>query len=123
MWMEEDSLWVRVGTSLPLLQFIVAKGYVAVDGTSLTVCDVNRAEGWFTLMLVYHTQQNVIFPSKRPGSRVNIEVDVMGKYAAAAVSGISQAFERLEISVSTALAKVTDRLDSLESKVTKLEGR
>ena len=42
-----------------LLPLVVPKGYIAVDGTSLTVCEVNRAEGWFNLMLIQHTQQCV----------------------------------------------------------------
>ena len=39
-WREGDSLWVRVRCARDLLRYIVPKGYVAIDGTSLTVCDV-----------------------------------------------------------------------------------
>lgn len=35
-----------------LLKLIVEKGFIAVDGTSLTVCDVNTEESWFNFMLV-----------------------------------------------------------------------
>lgn len=38
------------------MRFIVPKGYIAVDGTSLTVCEVNHDESWFTFMLVAYTQ-------------------------------------------------------------------
>ncbi|KAJ2386086.1 Riboflavin synthase alpha chain, partial [Coemansia sp. RSA 2559] len=55
-------------------------GFVAIDGTSLTVCDVNDAEGWFTIMLVAYTQAHVVFPQKKEGDAVNIEVDMLGKY-------------------------------------------
>jgi riboflavin synthase alpha subunit len=41
-------------------------------------------EGWFNLMLVQHTQQIIIMPHKKVGEKVNLEVDVAGKYAAAA---------------------------------------
>eukprot|EP00947_MAST-08B_sp_MAST-8B-sp1_P005878 g5878.t1 len=60
------------------------KGYVAVDGTSLTVCEVNNEEGYFTFMLVQHTQNHVIMPLKAIGDEVNLEPDVLGKYAAQA---------------------------------------
>lgn len=43
-----------------------------------------REEGWFNLMLVQHTQQIIIMPHKKIGEKVNLEVDVAGKYAAAA---------------------------------------
>jgi len=49
-----------------------SSGYIAVDGTSLTVCDVGP--DWFTFMLVAHTQSRVIIPNKRIGDRVNLEV-------------------------------------------------
>lgn len=80
---EGDSLWVEI--SLPdsdemLRKYIVPKGYVALDGTSLTVCQVNLTQGWFSVMLVEYTQRHIILPRKSIGERVNIEVDVMGKY-------------------------------------------
>ncbi|KAJ0252891.1 Lumazine-binding domain-containing protein [Hirschfeldia incana] len=77
---EGDSLWVKVGADGGLLKYIVPKGFVAVDGTSLTVVDVSDEEGWFSFMLVAYTQRNVVIPSKRVGQKVNLEVDIMGKY-------------------------------------------
>jgi len=44
-WREGDSLWFRVRCARALLRYIVPKGYVAIDGTSLTVCEVTEAEG------------------------------------------------------------------------------
>lgn len=75
---EGDSLWVTVEASPDLLRYIVPKGYIAVDGTSLTVVDV--FEDRFTFMLVAYTQQQIVLPHRQPGDRVNIEVDVVGKY-------------------------------------------
>jgi len=43
--------------------------YIAVDGTSLTVCEVNRTEGWFTFMLIAYTQKHIIVPHKAVGDR------------------------------------------------------
>ena len=45
------------------------KGFVCVDGTSLTICEVNVEQSWFTFMLVAHTQQNVIIPKKTIGEK------------------------------------------------------
>lgn len=38
------------------MRYIVPKGFIAVDGTSLTVCEVDNEESWFTFMLVAYTQ-------------------------------------------------------------------
>ena len=78
-WVEGDSLWVEIEASPDLLACIVPKGYIAVDGTSLTVCDVT--EDSFTLMLIEHTQKCIVLPLRKPGDAVNLEVDVIAKYA------------------------------------------
>jgi riboflavin synthase len=66
---------------------IVPKGYIAVDGISLTVVAVNAGSalsftaegaGWFSVMLIAYTQAHVTLPRKRVGERVNLEVDVVG---------------------------------------------
>jgi len=56
---EGESLWVKVKAPNEVMRFIVPKGFIAVDGASLTVCDVNQAESWFTFMLVSYTQAKV----------------------------------------------------------------
>ncbi|GAB2274795.1 hypothetical protein Dimus_009569 [Dionaea muscipula] len=77
---EGDSLWVKVKTTPQLLKYIVPKGFIAVDGTSLTVVDVLDGEECFSFMLVAYTQQNVVIPLKKVGQKVNVEVDILGKY-------------------------------------------
>ncbi|XP_021718236.1 riboflavin synthase-like [Chenopodium quinoa] len=77
---ENDSLWVRVKTSPDLLKYIVPKGFITVDGTSLTVVNVFDDELCFNFMLVSYTQQNVVIPLKKVGQKVNLEVDILGKY-------------------------------------------
>ncbi|KAJ2709171.1 Riboflavin synthase alpha chain, partial [Coemansia spiralis] len=63
-----------------LMPYIIPKGFIAIDGTSLTVCDVSDDECWFTIMMIAYTQDHVVMPSKAVGDRVNIEVDMLGKY-------------------------------------------
>ncbi|KAG2712412.1 hypothetical protein I3843_04G115500 [Carya illinoinensis] len=77
---EGDSLWIKVKTGKELLKYIVPKGFIAVDGTSLTVVDVFDDEGCFNFMLVAYTQQKVVIPLKKVGQKVNLEVDILGKY-------------------------------------------
>lgn len=103
-WIEDDSMWYKITVDDPdLLRYIVPKGFIAIDGTSLTVVDVNMEEGWFSFMLVEYTQKKIVIPSKLPGAKVNLEVDVLGKYS------------------ESALAAILPRLEALEAKVALLE--
>lgn len=86
---EGDSLWVKVKTSADILRYIVPKGYIAVDGTSLTVVNVFDAELAFNFMLVAYTQQKIVVPLKTIGSKVNLEVDIVGKYVERLLAGYS----------------------------------
>ncbi|CAN4103329.1 unnamed protein product [Withania somnifera] len=77
---EGDSLWVKVKTAKEILRYIVPKGFIAVDGASLTVVDVFDEDECFNFMLVAYTQQNVVIPTKKVGQKVNLEVDILGKH-------------------------------------------
>ncbi|RIB19795.1 alpha subunit of riboflavin synthase [Gigaspora rosea] len=78
---EVNSLWIKISPSdSKYLRYIIPKGYICLDGTSLTVCEVNDAENWFNIMLVAYTQSHIIIPLKKVGDKVNIEVDMLGKY-------------------------------------------
>ncbi|HKJ00410.1 MAG TPA: riboflavin synthase [bacterium] len=80
-----DSLRIAVETPPDLLRYLVPKGYVAVDGTSLTVIDVR--DDRFTFMLVAYTQQHIVLPGLPLGARLNLEVDVLAKYAEKFLAG------------------------------------
>ncbi|KAL4328028.1 riboflavin synthase [Arachis ipaensis] len=84
---EGDSLWIKVKAEKELLKYVVPKGFIAVDGTSLTVVDVNDGEGWFNFMLVAYTQQKVVIPLKEVGQKVNLEADILGKQVERLLSG------------------------------------
>lgn len=77
---EGDSLWIKVKTTKEILKYVVPKGFIAVDGTSLTVVDVFDDENAFNFMLVAYSQQKVVIPLKKIGQKVNLEVDILGKY-------------------------------------------
>lgn len=75
---EGDSKRVRIRPPTRLLPYIVEKGYIAVDGVSLTVTDVD--ESAFGVALVAYTQEAVIMGRQDVGAVVNIEVDIIAKY-------------------------------------------
>ncbi|KAK7423340.1 Riboflavin synthase alpha chain [Neonectria punicea] len=71
-----------------MLRYVVYKGFIAIDGTSLTVTNVNDVEGWWEVMLISYTQERVVVAQKKPGESVNVEVDMMAKYAEKSLAGI-----------------------------------
>lgn len=70
-----------------VLRYIVEKGYVTLDGASLTITKVEDKEGWFEVMLIPYTQERVVMGSKKDGDEVNVEIDVVGKYVEKSVIG------------------------------------
>ncbi|KAK6141109.1 hypothetical protein DH2020_025143 [Rehmannia glutinosa] len=74
------------------------EGFIAIDGTSLTVVDVFDEEVCFNFMMVAYTQQNVVIPLKKVGQKVNLEVDILGKYVERLLSsGFVSRLSRREI--------------------------
>jgi riboflavin synthase len=64
----------------PLAKFVAPKGSVALDGVSLTVNDVT--DDTFSVLLIPHTLSVTTFEALKPGDQLNLEVDVMARYAA-----------------------------------------
>jgi riboflavin synthase len=73
---------VRLTCEVPpaLSHFIATKGSVALDGVSLTVNDVNASA--FSVLLIPHTLSVTTLGDNRLGDRLNVEIDVMARYAA-----------------------------------------
>ncbi|KAF2398398.1 alpha subunit of riboflavin synthase [Trichodelitschia bisporula] len=63
-----------------VLRYVVEKGFITIDGASLTVTRVDDDEGWWEVMLVAYTQEKVVTAGKEVGDEVNVEVDMVGKY-------------------------------------------
>ena len=82
---------VRIGIQAGLARYIVEKGSVAVDGVSLTVSAVGGARdgepAWFEVSLIPATLSGTTLGSALPGSSVNLEVDVIGKYVERLLAG------------------------------------
>ncbi len=75
---EENAVWVTVGADSSLLRYIIEKGSVALDGISLTVAAVSDRD--FKVSIIPHTASETTLLSKKPGDRINIECDMIGKY-------------------------------------------
>lgn len=74
----ENAVYYEIEADPELLKYIILKGSVAVDGTSLTVFGVS--EDSFTLSLIPHTLSETVLGFKGTGDIVNIECDMIGKY-------------------------------------------
>ena len=78
-YVKEGSAWlIDFEISKNLSRYIVEKGFVCVDGASLTV--VNCDENTFTIALIPYTRDNTVLRYKGVGNSVNIETDIIGKY-------------------------------------------
>jgi riboflavin synthase len=68
----------RVSVPKRLMPYVVEKGFIAVDGISLTV--VKRGAASFTISVIPYTFSHTNLKNKSVGSRVNLEVDILAKY-------------------------------------------
>ena len=75
---EGDSTVFRIRVPKRLNRYIVEKGFVAVDGISLTV--VKRGASSFTLAVIPYTLKNTNLASVSVGDQVNLEADILAKY-------------------------------------------
>ncbi|MEG2050150.1 MAG: riboflavin synthase subunit alpha, partial [Comamonas sp.] len=66
---------IRFGIPEAFRPYVFAKGYIAVNGASLTVAEVNRKQGWFEVWLIPETLRMTVFGSKQVGDLVNIEIE------------------------------------------------
>jgi riboflavin synthase len=73
-----DSIIFRIRVPKRLNPYIVEKGFIAVDGISLTV--VKRGASSFTLAVIPYTLKNTNLATVSIGDRVNLEADILAKY-------------------------------------------
>jgi len=75
---EGNAIFINISADKKILRQIAEKGSVALDGVSLTVVDSDEES--FSVSMIPHTREITNFSSKRVGSKVNIETDVLAKY-------------------------------------------
>ncbi|MGF1909716.1 riboflavin synthase subunit alpha [Vibrio kasasachensis] len=71
----DDNYRVRISTPREWIKYIFPKGYIALNGASLTVSDVNKNEGWFDVWLIPETRRMTTFEDKQSGSNINVEIE------------------------------------------------
>jgi len=81
---EGDCYIFRVRVPRRLMPYVVEKGFIAVDGISLTV--VKRGAASFTISVIPYTFSHTNLKEKSVGSRVNLEVDILAKYVESLMS-------------------------------------
>lgn len=75
---DDIAVWITINTKIEILNLIVEKGSIAIDGISLTVTNVNDLS--FTVSIIPHTGANTTLLTKKRGNIVNLENDIIGKY-------------------------------------------
>lgn len=75
---EEDARIVRISAPDRLMPYIVDRGFIAVDGVSLTIADLDDVS--FVVALITYTREGTTLGKKRPGDIVNLEADILAKY-------------------------------------------
>ena len=73
-----DAYLYSFAVSPELSRYIVQKGFICVDGISLTVVDC--ADDEFTVTLIPYTREHTVLGTKSEGNKVNLEADIMAKY-------------------------------------------
>lgn len=75
---EENAIWVTIKAPDEILDLIVEKGSICIDGISLTVATVSDRD--FQVSIIPHTAKETTLIHKKVGSLVNLENDIVGKY-------------------------------------------
>jgi len=79
---------IEIFASKQFLQYLVKKGFVTVDGMSITVVDVFKDS--FTITLIPHTIEVTIAQNYSQGSSINLEADATGKYIYKYIQGLKE---------------------------------
>jgi riboflavin synthase len=82
---EENALWVTIAPPPEIMRYVVPRAFIAVDGASLTVAQVEA--GHFSVSLIPHTQAHITLPQQPNGALVNLEVDIVAKYVERLLQG------------------------------------
>lgn len=66
---------LRIGVPPSHMRYVFAKGYIAINGASLTVAEADRRAGWFEVWLIPETLRMTTFGDKAEGAALNIEIE------------------------------------------------
>jgi len=71
----QDNYRLRICVSKEWQRYIFPKGYIAVNGASLTIANVDKKAGWFEIWLIPETLRMTVFKNKAVGQHLNIEIE------------------------------------------------
>lgn len=75
---DDNAIWYTIGAGPEVLRYVVEKGSITIDGISLTVAAVTDTD--FSISAIPHTVAVTVLRDRKPGDRVNLETDIIGKY-------------------------------------------
>jgi riboflavin synthase len=75
---EDDAVIMKVAVTPEIAKYLVVKGFIAVDGVSLTITNCDSSS--FSVSLVSFSRNNTILGGKKPGNEINLEIDILAKY-------------------------------------------
>jgi len=75
---DDNAIWYTIGASPEVLRYVVEKGSITIDGISLTVAKVDDQS--FAISAIPHTVAVTVLQDRKPGNKVNLETDIIGKY-------------------------------------------
>lgn len=94
---------LRINVPPAYRRYIFAKGYIAVDGASLTIAECNRSEGWFEVWLIPETRRSTVLDDRQAGDRLNIEIE----------RGTQVVVDTVRDAIADSLGKLRPLLESL----------
>jgi riboflavin synthase len=83
----ENAVYYEIEADQETLKYVILKGSIAIDGTSLTVFGISESS--FTISIIPHTLSETILGLKGPGDIVNLECDMIGKYVGHFLTGLA----------------------------------
>ena len=75
---DDNAYWYKITASSEIINCIVMKGSITIDGISLTVAGLDDTS--FSVSIIPHTRANTILANRKVGDLVNLENDIVGKY-------------------------------------------
>jgi len=91
-----DNWFYHIKIDPQLMKYCINEGSIAVDGVSLTIAEITGNE--IRISLISHTKNNTIFQYYKPGTKINIEVDLIAKYLESLIeSGNRESLQGLDM--------------------------
>lgn len=97
---EDNAVIYTIGAAADLLNYVVKKGSIAIDGISLTVMHVDDLG--FSVSIIPHTLQETVLAVKKAGDVVNLEVDMLAKYIEKLLLGKQKGTNQKESAITAA---------------------